>query len=144
MSETTTNRGSLRYLAAALAGTALDLRLLVFTGTQTGVHDRTLNTVADLDAVTGVAIHSERLTLTGESASEDDANNRAVGDFTNTAFAAAAGVTAQGVAVYEESGATDADRNLLHIYTTGFPLPMDGGLNVNTPNGYLRANSLTG
>jgi hypothetical protein len=144
MAETVTNRGATRLLAAALAGTALDLRMCAFTGTAVGVHDRTLNTVADLDAVTSVAIHAERLTLAGEAATEDDANNRGVASYTPAAeFAASPAVTAQGVAIYEE-GASDAARNLIGVYTTGFPQPMDGGLTVSNPNGFLRANALTG
>lgn len=131
MAETVTNRGKYIIFNAAITGTALDLRMLVFLGTQTGVNDATLNTVADLDAVTGVSIHTERIALTSETASEDDGNSRAAIDAANVTFAAAAGVTAQGVAIYNEGGGTDATRDILAIYTTGFPQPMDGGLVVN-------------
>lgn len=128
MTETVTNRG--KYLIATAGVGALSLHMLAFTGTQTGTADPDLNTVADLDAVTGVGIHTERLALASVTETEDDTNNRVNVDANNVSFAAAAGVTAQGVAVYDEGNGTDAGRQLLAIYTTGFPQPMDGGLNV--------------
>lgn len=139
MAETVTNRGKYLALSRLLSGgSALDLRMLVFTGTATGTNDPDLNTVADLDAVTGVAIHSERVALTGEAASEDDTNNRAALDSGNVTFAASPGVTAQGVAIYDEGTGADSGRELIAIYSTGFPQPMDGGLVVNIAD-FLRA-----
>ncbi|HEU0041408.1 MAG TPA: hypothetical protein VFQ15_03555 [Jiangellaceae bacterium] len=135
MTETGTNRG--RYLALNAGLSGLDLRMLVILGTQTGVSDPDLNTVADLDAVTGVSIHSERIALTGETITEDDTNNRAAADANNVSFAAAPSTTAQGVAIYDEGNGTDAGRQLIGIYTTGFPVPMDGGLTVQIAD-YLR------
>ncbi len=137
MTESITNRGKYRLLNAAFGGAALDLRMLAFTGTQTGVNEPDLNTVADLDAVASVAIHSERLTLAGETVTEDDTNNRAALDSSNASFAAAPSVTAQGVAIYDEGNGTDAGRDLIAVYTTGFPQPMDGGLNI-TINDLIR------
>lgn len=134
MAETVTNRG--KYLTGHSGMNGRDLRMLVFTGTQTGVNDVDLNTVADLDAVTGVSIHTERIALANESVTEDDTNNRVNFDADNVSFAAAPGVTAQGVAIYVE-GANDAARDLVSIYTTGFPVPIDGGLNV-TINDWMR------
>lgn len=138
MAETVTNRGKTRILAGDTPLDSADLRMLVFTGTQTGANDPDLNTVADLDAVTGIAIHSERIALASLTVTEDDTNNRANADSGNVTFAAAAGVTAQGVAIYDEGGGTDATRHLVAIYTTGFPQPMDGGLIVNVAD-WLRA-----
>ena len=138
MAETVTNRGKARILAGDTPLDSADLRMLVFTGTQTGVNDPDLNTVADLDAVTGVAIHSERIALSSPTVTEDDTNNRANADAANVSFAAAAGVTAQGVAIYDEGGGADSSRHIIAIYTTGFPQPMDGGLNV-TISDWLRA-----
>lgn len=129
MAETVTNRG--KFLAFNGGYASLDLRMLVILGTQTGVNDPDLNTVADLDAVSGVSIHSERIALTGETITEDDTNNRVALDSNNVSYAASPATTAQGVAVYDEGGGTDATRQLLSIYTTGFPVPMDGGLTVN-------------
>jgi len=78
-----------------------------------------------------VSIHTERIALTGETITEDDGNDRATIDSNNVTYTAAPAVTAQGVAVYDEGGGTDATRDLYWIYTTGFPQPMDGGLTVN-------------
>lgn len=135
MAETVTNRGKLRLANADF--TAADLRMCYFTGTQTGTADPDLNTVADLEAVTGVTVAAERIALTGKSATEDDTNDRAQIGANTVAFTAAPGVTAQGVAIYIE-GASDAARDVVGIYTTGFPQPVDGGLNVNIPNGFMR------
>ena len=132
---TVTNRG--KYLLATVGLNNLDLRAAVFTGTQTGTNNVDLNTVADLDAVTSVSIHSERLTLASETVTEDDANDRANADAANLSFAAAPGVTAQGLVIYHEAAAADASREILAIYPEGFPQPMDGGLTV-TINDYLR------
>lgn len=128
MAETVTNRG--KYLALSGGLTVLDLRMCVILGTQTGTADPDLNYVSDLDAVSGVSIHSERVALTGEAVTEDDANNRANADAADVTFAAAASVTAQGVAIYHEGTGADSGRALIAIYTTGFPQPMDGGLVV--------------
>lgn len=134
MAETVTNRG--KYLLAHSGMNGRDLRMLVILGTQTGVSDPDLNTVADLDAVSGVSIHSERIALANETITEDDTNNRVNLDSDNVSFAAAPGVTAQGVAVFIE-GANDAAREVVAIYTTGFPQPMDGGLAI-TVSDWLR------
>ena len=136
MSETTTNRGKYRALLALVG--AADLRMLVFTGTQTGVSDPDLNTVADLDAVSSVAIHSQRIALASIVTSEDDTNNRASIDSADVTFTAAPGVTAQGVAIYDRTGGADNARDLLFIYTTNFPQPMDGGLVVQVAD-FVRA-----
>lgn len=130
MADVITNRGKYRILNAFLS--ANDVRMCAFTGAQpadAAIPD--LNTVADLDAVTSVAIHTERLTLSGETVTEDDTNDRAAYDSANAVFAAAAGVTAQGVAIYDEGSGTDATRDLIVVYKTGFPQPMDGGLTIN-------------
>ena len=136
MSETTTNRGKYRAIAALVAAT--DLRMLVFTGTQTGVNNPDLNTVADLDAVSSVAIHSERIALASITTTEDDTNDRAALDCADVTFASAAGVTAQGVAIYDHTGGADNLRDLIAVYTTGFPQPMDGGLVVQVAD-FMRA-----
>jgi len=135
MAETVTNRGKFRGGRDGL--NTLDLRMCIFTGTATGTNDPDLNTVADLDAVTGVSIHTERIALTGEAYTEDDVNNRMNGDSNNVTFAAAPGVTAQGVAIYDEGSGTDATRDLIAIYSTGFPQPVDGGL-VITVTDFIR------
>lgn len=131
MTETVTNRGKTRILAGDTSLDTSDLRILAFTGTAVGTDNPDLNTVADLDAVAGVSIHTERLALVNKTVTQDDVNNRANADCDNVVFAAAAGVTAAGVAIYDEGGGTDATRHLIAIYSTGFPKPMDGGLTIS-------------
>lgn len=135
MAETVTNRG--KYLLSTVGINNLSLRATVFTGTATGTNNADLNTIADLDAVTSVAIHTERLTLSSVTVTEDDANDRVNIDCANLTFAAAPGVTAQGLVIYHEAAAADASREIIGIYTTGFPQPMDGGLTVTVAD-FLR------
>ncbi|MEU0078561.1 hypothetical protein ABZY58_11745 [Micromonospora tulbaghiae] len=139
MAESYTNRGKARALQALLSSLGSNAQMIVITGTQTGVHNPDINTVADLDAVASVGIHTERLSLTGGAVTEDDTNDRAALDYGNLSFAAAPGVTAQGVALIDSSGANDGVRDVLSVHTTGFPVPMDGGLNVNIAD-LVRAN----
>lgn len=129
MAETVTNRGKFRAANVGVPNFTSP-RMLVILGTATGVNDPDLNTVADLDAVSGVSIHSERVALANVTVTEDDTNNRVNLDCDAVTFAAAPGVTAVGVAIYEHTG-TDSTSNLFSIHTTGFPQPMDGGLVVN-------------
>jgi hypothetical protein len=135
MAETVTNKG--KYLLSTVGINNLTVRACVFTGTATGTNNPDLDTVADLDAVSGVSIHSERLTPGSITVTEDDANDRANIDCANLTFAAAPGVTAQGLAFYHEVSAADASRQLISIHTTGFPQPMDGGLTVTVAD-FLR------
>lgn len=135
MAETVTNKG--KYLLSTVGMNGLTLRACIFTGTSTGTNNPDLDTVADLDAVTSVNIHTERLTPGSITVTEDDANDRANIDCANLTFAAAPGVTAQGLAFYHEVSAADASRQLVSIHTTGFPQPMDGGLTVTVAD-FLR------
>lgn len=130
MAESITNRG--KYLLSSTGVAGIDWRVGVVIGTTTGIHDVDLNTVADLDAVTGVSIHTERLNAdSGVTVTEDDANDRVNIDAGNQTFAAAAGVTAQAVFFYHEGTGADSGRELISVHSTGFPQPMDGGLVVN-------------
>lgn len=129
MTDNFTNRGKFRVNRDGWA--ALSLRWAVFTGTSVGTDEPDLNTVAELDAVSGVAIHTERLSVGTVTVTEDDTNNRANIDSSSPTFAAASGVTAQGLALYDEGSGTDATRDLIAVFRTGFPKPMDGGLLVN-------------
>lgn len=135
MAESVTNRG--KYRLARQHVSAITWRAGLITGTQTGVHSQTLNTVADLDAVTSVGIHTERLTPGSVTYTEDDSNNRVNIDCADLSFAAASGVTAQGLFFYDEGSGTDASRDLISVHTTGFPQPVDGGLNVTVAD-FLR------
>jgi hypothetical protein len=136
MAITTQNRGADRIMECALSTTALDLRMCLVTGNSTGLTGASaqdLATVADIDALNAGAtnIHTERIAVTGETSTQDDANNRANVDSADVTFAAAPGVTAVGAALYDEGSGTDATRHLIATTTTNFPQPVDGGLVVN-------------
>lgn len=135
MAESITNRGKYRLVRQHVS--AVSWRAALITGTQTGVHDVDLNTVADLDAVTSVGIHTERLTPGSVTYTEDDTNNRVNIDCADLSFAAAPGVTAQGLIFYDEGSGTDSSRDLISVHTTGFPQPIDGGLSVTVAD-FLR------
>lgn len=130
MAETVYNRG--KYLLAHGGMNGRDLRMAIILGTTTGIDNVDLNTMSELDGVTGVSFHTERIALANESITEDDANNRVNLDADPAVFASASGVTALAAVIYVE-GASDAARELVASYTTGFGagLPMDGGLTVN-------------
>lgn len=137
MAEIVYNRGKFQVFTQGVPSTA-DLRMAYFVGTETGVtDDPDLNTVADVEAVAGVTVSTERIALTNETITEDDTNNRADADADTVSFAAQP-ETAEGVIIYYEGGGADGTRLLLAGYTTGFPQPVNGGLDVNIPNGYLR------
>jgi hypothetical protein len=138
MAETVYNRGKTRIFAGDTVLDTGDIRMLIVTGTITGASDPDLDTVADLDAVSGVGIHSERVALSNKTVTQDDTNNRVNADADSVVFAVAPGVTALAAVVYDEGGGTDATRFLISFHDSGFPQPMDGGLTVNIPNDWLR------
>jgi hypothetical protein len=132
MAEIVYNRGKTRILAGDTALDTSDLRMALITGTVTGADSPDLNTVADLDAVSGVGIHTERVALSSKTVTQDDTNDRANADCADVEFAAAAGVTALAAVVYDEGSGTDATRHLVSYHDTNFGAgkPLDGGLTV--------------
>jgi hypothetical protein len=144
MAECLTNRGAHTLLNAAVTGVALDLRAALVTGNATGLVDRAINTVSDVDALNAGAtnIHTERIALTGETVTEDEANNRANLDAASIVFAPATGVTAVGLVIYHEGSGTDATRPVIATYTTNFPISLETGMNVPIAD-IVRANALT-
>ena len=140
MAEVVYNRGKTRIVAGDTALDTSDLRMLLVTGTKVGADNPDLNTVADLDAVTGVGIHAERVALASKTVGQDDANNRANADCADVVFASAAGVTALAAVIYDEGGGTDATRHLVSFHDTNFGAgkPLDGGLTVQVAD-WLRA-----
>lgn len=115
-----------------------DIRALVIITSKTGAADPDLGTLAAIDAVGTVAFHTERLTLAGLTVTADNVNDRANVDASNLSFAAAPGVSALALLIYDNAaGGTDTVRFPIAFYDTGFPQPMDGGLNI-TINDYLR------
>lgn len=140
MAEVTYNIAKSRIATGlTVFGTTALAAALVITS-KTGASDPDLATMAAIDAVGTVAFHTERVALTGVAAAVDNANDRANIDSANFAFAAAAGVTALALIIYDKSTDTsDATRIPLFFYDTGFGagLPLDGGLNV-TVNDFAR------
>jgi hypothetical protein len=135
------NQGAHRIMAAAIAGTALDLRAAYTFGVGTGIDNRDLNFVSEVDALTNVSISTSRQALTGEASTIDEANDRANVDSGDITFPAHATETpATSMIIYNE-GASDAARELVACYTTGFPQPVNGGL-VVTVNDFLRASTV--
>jgi hypothetical protein len=115
-----------------------DIRALLIITSKTGADDPDLGTLAAIDAVGTVAFHSERLVLTGLTVTQDNTNNRANIDAANLTFAAAPGVSALALLIYDNAaGGVDSARYPIAFYDTGFPQPVDGGLNV-TITDYLR------
>lgn len=140
MSEVTYNVAKTRVAAGDLALDTGDIRALLIITSKTGASNPDLATLAAIDAVGTVAFHSERVALTGLTVTQDDANDRANADAANFAFAAAAGVTALAILIYDNAGGgTDTVRYPILFSDTGFGagLPLDGGLNV-TVNDWMR------
>jgi hypothetical protein len=137
MTTTITNKGAFRLTQTAVG--SLTLKAVVFGGTTTGVHDKDLNTLADLDAVTSVTLGTERLALASVTATEDDTNDRVNIDAANAVFAIQAGYTALGWCVVHEVSAADSGRELLYVDDTNFGAgkSLDGGLTV-TITDFLR------
>jgi hypothetical protein len=132
MAEVWYNVGKTRVVAGDTPLDTADLRMLVVITSKTGASDPDLGTLAAIDAVGTVAFHSDRQALTGLTVTQDNVNDRANADAGNVTFAAAPGVTALAVIIYDHAaGASDAVRFPLTFHDTGFPQPMDGGLVVN-------------
>ena len=135
------NRGKTRILAGDTPLDTSDLRVLIIVTSKTGADNPDLDTVAELDAVGTVAIHTERVALAGEAVAQDDANDRANATATSpVTFAPAAGVNGLASVVYDEGGGTDATRHLISFDDTnwGAGKAMDGGLEINIPTQWLR------
>jgi hypothetical protein len=136
MAVVTYNYGADLILEKAMnAASALSLRCAFVTST-TGATDIAniinpdLDFVATIDALANIGISTERITLTGLTSTEDDANNRANWDSADIVFAAAAGVTAWGAIIYDEGGGADASRGLIWGMSFASGQPVDGGLTL--------------
>jgi hypothetical protein len=125
------NVGKLRVANGDTPLDTADLRMLIVITSKTGADSPDLGTLAAIDAVGTVAFHSERIALTSLTVTQDNANDRVNNDAANVAFAAAPGVSALAAIIYDHAaGANDSARFPLCFFDTGFPQPMDGGLNV--------------
>ena len=131
MAEVAYNAGKGRLLAGGIVAGSTNLRAAIVITSKTGAADPDLATMAAIDAVGTVALHTQRVTLTGVTVTVDNANDRVNLDCADLAFTAAPGVSALALIIYDATTDTsDATRIPLFFYDTGFPQPMDGGLNV--------------
>lgn len=141
MANVTYNAGKLRIVSGAItAGTANLAAALIITS-KSGASDPDLATLAAIDAVGTVAFHTERKTLTSVTVAVDNANDRVNFDCADIVFAAATGVTALAIVIYDKTTDTnDGTRVPICFDDTNFGagVPLDGGLTVTVPD-FLRA-----
>ena len=131
MPEVTYNAGKARLLAGAVAAGTANLAAAIVITSKTGAADPDLATMAAIDAVGTVAFHSQRVALTSVTVTTDLTNDRVNLDAADLAFPAAPGVSALALIIYDKTTDTsDSTRVPLFYYDTGFPQPMDGGLNI--------------
>ena len=141
MAEVVYNTGKAALANGRIANGATNLKAVNIITSKTGADEPDLATLAAIDAVGTVALHSERVTLTSVTVAVDNTNNRANIDCANITFAAAAGVTSLGLIIYDATTDTsDSTRVPVAFFDTGWGagLPMDGGL-VVTVTDFLRA-----
>ena len=141
MSEVIYNAGKSKIVAGAITAGGTNLKAAIIITSKTGASDPDLATLAAIDAVGTVAFHTERLALASVTVTTDNTNDRINIDAANLSFAAAAGVNALALVIYDATTDTsDSTRIPIAYYDTGFGsgLPMDGGLNV-TISDFVRA-----
>lgn len=139
MAELVYNTGKGALANGRIANGATNLKAAIVITSKTGADNVDLATMAAIDAVGTVAFHSERVTLSSVTVTVDTTNDRVNIDCGNLTFAAAAGVSALALIVYDATTDTsDSTRVPVAFYDTGFPQPMDGGLVVNVAD-FLRA-----
>jgi hypothetical protein len=138
--ETVTNRAKLRILNGTTDLDTSPIRVCYLVGTGvsglTAATVQDLNFLSELDAIANVTLSTERLTLASLTVTEDDTNNWAVADATDPVFGAVA-ENAEGVAFYHFI-TDDTASPLISVHNTGFPQPVNGGLTIQMPNGWLR------
>lgn len=132
MAEITYNTGKAKLAAGVISAGTTNLAAAIVITSKTGADNPDLATMAAIDAVGTVAFHSERVPLSSVTVTTDNTNDRVNIDSGNITFAAAAGVSALAMIIYDKTTDTsDTTRTPLFFYDTGFPQPMDGGLVVN-------------
>ena len=141
MAEVAYNSGKLAAVQGRLNAGSTVLRAVVITGTKTGASDPDLATMAAIDAVTGVGLGTERVSIASVTAAADNANDRVNIGAATFNFAAAAGVTALALVIYDATTDTnDTTRIPVGFFDTNFGsgIPMDGGLQVTVPTQLFR------
>jgi hypothetical protein len=146
MAVCTYNAGADRIMECALSTTALDLRCAYVTavggaGDIAAMINQDIDTVAAVDALTGLGISAQRVALTGETSTEDDTNNRANVDAADVVFTPVA-ESAWGHIIYDEGGGADATRTLIKGQSYASAQPVNGGLTLTIAD-FLRVNTAT-
>ena len=132
MAEVTYNTGKKALADGKIVAGGTNLAAAIVITSKTGADNPDLATMAAIDAVGTVAFHSERVPLSSVTVGIDNTNDRVNIDSGNITFAAAPGVSALAMIIYDKTTDTsDSTRIPLFFYDTGFPQPMDGGLVVN-------------
>jgi hypothetical protein len=146
MAVVTYNVGADVIMERALSTTALDLRccyVLAAAGATdiAGIINTDLTDMAAVDALTGISLSTQRVALTGESSTTDQANNRANVDSNDIAFTPVA-ESAWGAIIYDEGGGTDATRLPVWGQSFASAQPVNGGLTL-TVTDFLRVLTAT-
>jgi len=124
-----TNKMAFRLTQTAIS--SLTLGAVAFSGTPpTAAVVRDLNTLADLDALSGITLATARTAVGAATPTEDDTNDRVNVDTADIVLPAQVGFTASGHAIYHEVSASDANREVFIVQDTGYPKPLDAGLTI--------------
>lgn len=141
MAEVMYNVGKTRIVAGDTALDTSDLRAALIITDKAGASAPALATMAAIDAVGAVGLHTERVPLTTLTVTQDDANNRASASAAGFSFSAAPGVVALALVIYDHAGgASDAARFPIGFFDTGFGtgIPIDSGLSCTVNTDWLR------
>lgn len=133
MAEVVYNAGKKRALDGLIVSGTSNLAAALVITSKTGASDPDLATMATIDAVGTVGLHSVRQTLTSVTVATDNTNDRVNIDCADITWPAAAGVIALAMIVYDKTTDTnDGTRIPLSFHDTNFGsgVPLDGGLTV--------------
>jgi hypothetical protein len=141
MAEVAYNVGKSKVAANVIPNGATVLKAAIIITSKTGAADPDLATMAAIDAVGTVALHSNRQPLASVTKTTDNTNDRINWSAATFSFPAAAGVTALALVIYDATTDTDDTTRIpIAFYDTNFGagIAMDGGLNVTIPADFLR------
>jgi hypothetical protein len=139
-----TNRGLKHIINGAFVPGTTTIKALLITTEVAYSTGSDLNTVADFLGVASetTATGYSRATLASGAVSEDDANNRAAGDFADVSWGSIGGATNTAIAqmlVYID-GANDAARDVVLVCgSTGLPQNTNGGTFTTSISDLYRA-----
>jgi hypothetical protein len=146
MAVVTYNAGADLIMERALSTTALALRCAYVTAAAgatdiANLINQDIDTVAAVDALTGLGISTSRQTLATVTSTEDDSGNQANVDSADVTFPAVA-ESAWGHIIYDEGSGTDATRVLIKGQSYASAQPVNGGLTLTITN-FLQVKTAT-